>query len=62
MLEFDFCRALGNLNGQIEDDFFFLEVGSNLHTKVLYIRAEIEKYFVRFWVQVKVVEFAFEIN
>jgi hypothetical protein len=25
-------------------------------------RAEIEKYFVRFLVQVKIVEFAFEIN
>ena len=46
MTKFDFCRTLGILKGQIEDNS----------------RAEIEKYFGRFLVQVKIVEFAFEIN
>jgi hypothetical protein len=48
MIEFDFCRTLGILKGQIEDKKYFLEWGS-------------KKYFVRFLAQMKTVEFAFEI-
>ena len=54
MIEFDFCRNLCILKGQIEDILFFLEPTNS--------RAEIEKYFGRFLVQVKIVEIAFEIN
>ena len=83
MIEFDFCRFLGILKGQIEDNKYFLGWGSNLTSESKkpgqsavvihycgssrffwlrrYGRAEIEKYFVRFLVQMKTVEFAFGI-
>ena len=32
MMEFDFCRTLGILKGQIEDKKYFLEWGSNPQT------------------------------
>ena len=60
MFKFDFCRTLGILKGQIEDKKYFLEWGSNPR-KYYISRAEIEKYFVQFLVQMKTVEFAFEI-
>ena len=61
MLKFDFCRALGILKRQVKDKKYFLEWSSN-PWKYYIFRAEIEKYFVQFLVQMKVVEFAFEIN
>ena len=60
VIEFDFCRTLGILKGQIEDKNYFLQWGSNPR-KYYISRAEIEKYFVRFLVQMKTVECAFEI-
>ena len=60
MIEFDFCRSLGILKGQIEDKKYFLKLGSNPR-KYYITRAEIEKYFVWFLVQMKTAEFAFEI-
>ena len=42
---------------QIEDKKYFLEYESTICIS----RAEIEKYFVQFLVQMKTVEFAFEI-
>ena len=60
MIEFDFCRTLGILKGQIEDEKYYLEWGWNPQ-KYYISRAEIEKYFVRFLVQMKTVEYAFKV-
>ena len=63
MIEFYFCRTLVILKGQIEDKKYFLEWGLNprTHEPRIYFMSEILKYFVRFLVQMKTVEFAFEI-
>ena len=58
MIKFNFVRTLGILKGQIEDRKIFPSLG--LHPTNS--RAEIEKYFVRFLVQEKIVEFGFEIS
>ena len=41
---------------------YFLEWGSNPRSNIHIFRAELEKFWVRFLVQMKAVEFAFEIN
>jgi hypothetical protein len=48
----------GISKGLIEDKKYFLEWGSNPQ---IYFRAEIQKYFLSLLVQIKTVEFAFEI-
>ena len=49
------------IKGQIEYKKYYLEWGSN--PQKYYFRAEIEKNtFVRFLIQMKTVEFAFEIS
>ena len=65
MIEYDFCRAIGILKGQIEDKKYFLEWGSNPRKYYWSNISSGEKQkniFVRFLVQMKTVEFAFEIN
>ena len=47
----------GILKGQIEDKKYFLEWGLNPQ---IFFRAEIQKYFVHFLVQMKILKFAFE--
>ena len=51
----------GILKEKIEEKKYFLEWESTILEQYIF-RAEIEKYFVRFLVQVKTVELAFEIN
>ena len=62
MIKFDISKkCLGNLEGQIEDENISL-IGARTHEPKIYFRAETQNYFVRFLVQVKTVEFDFEIN
>ena len=62
MIKFDISKkCLGNLEGQIEDENISL-IGARNHEPKIYFRAETQNYFVRFLVQVKTVEFDFEIN
>ena len=56
-----FITFLFELKGQIEEKNTSLN-GPRTHKSRIYFRAEIQKYFGRFLVQMKTVEFAFEIN
>ena len=56
---FELNISPGILKDQSEEKKYFLEWGLNSQN---IFRAEIEKYFVRFLVQLKTVELAFEIN
>ena len=60
MIQFDFCRTLGILKRQIEDEKYFLEWGSN--PQQYYLQGKNRKYFRSDFGSKKTVEFAFEIN
>ena len=51
----------GILKGHIEEKITSLSE-ARTHESRIYSRVEIQKYFVHFLVQMKTVEFAFEIN
>ena len=61
MIKFDFCRTLGILKGQIEDKNISFS-GARTHESTTYIsRAEMKKKIVQFLVQMKTIEFTYEI-